>query len=143
MTNRMNIAGAAAFIASAMTISALPAGAQVAHAAEETILTEGEAKLARLLDGRVAGTPQNCIPSNRIRDFESIDRTALVYAIGDTIYVNYTRIPETIDDDDLVLSRQFGTRLCRLDNVTTHNRSNNLYSGNLFLTEFIPYRRAD
>lgn len=143
MTTLTKFAGAAAFSAAAMAVLSLPAGAQVNAAADDILLTGGEVELAKLLEGRTAGTPQNCIPSNRIRELELIDRTALVYEVGDTIYVNYTQVPESIDDNDLVLSRQFGARLCRLDSVTTHSRSNGLYSGNLFLTEFIPYRRAD
>lgn len=142
MTRILKFASAGAF-ATLMAAVALPAYGQVAESAGEAALTEGEVKLARLLEGRVAGEPENCIMSRRIRDFDIIDRTALVYEVGDVLYVNYTQLPEMIDDSDGLRTRQFGTTLCRQSIVTTFSRNNGLYTGNLFLTDFIPYRRVD
>ena len=49
---------------------------------------QGEAKLAKLLDGRVAGAPVHCLSSSQRRDMQVVDKTALVFKYGDTIYVN-------------------------------------------------------
>ena len=104
----------------------------------------GEEKLAELIDGRVAGEPQSCINTFNSRPLTVIDDTAIVYRSGDTVYVNRTRAPETLDDDDILVIRKFGTgsRLCRLDQITTRERTGGFYTGNIFLTDFVPYRRV-
>ena len=33
------------------------------------------------------------------------------------------------------------SQLCRLDQVTTHSRTGNFYTGNIMLQDFVPYRR--
>lgn len=104
----------------------------------------GEEKLAEMIDGRVAGEPQSCINTFNSRPLTVIDDTAIVYRSGDTVYVNRTRAPKTLDDDDVLVIRKFGTgsRLCRLDQITTRDRLSGFYSGNVFLTDFVPYRRV-
>ena len=105
--------------------------------------TSGEAKLAKMLEGRVAGEPQSCIRSFPVRDFTVIDGTALVYESGTTLYVNYTRDPESLDSDDVLVVKQSGPNFCDTDIVTTQDRSGGFYTGNIFLTEFIPYEKVD
>lgn len=104
----------------------------------------GEAELAKLLEGRVAERPVSCIrdyPSGHTR---AIDGTALVFGSGSVIYVNRTRDPASIDEDDALVVRKSGTgaQLCSSDIVTTMNSGSHFYTGNVFLTEFVPYRRA-
>lgn len=108
-------------------------------------MTEGEKKLADLLKGRVAGKPVDCISTmSTVSDMKVIDKTAIVFGRGKTIYVNYTRYPRTIDDSDiLVIKRTEASRLCRLDNVTTMDRSTHMFSGVVFLSDFIPYTREE
>jgi hypothetical protein len=50
-----------------------------------------EAQLAKALDGRVAGEPVNCLSLRSIRSSRIIDRTAIVYQVGNTLYVNRPR----------------------------------------------------
>ncbi len=103
----------------------------------------GEEELAELLEGRVAGEPTRCISDFRgQRGLRVIDGTALVYGRGNTIYVNRTKNPDSIDDDDVLVVRKFGTQLCKLDLVTTVDRLSGFYSGNVFLEEFVPYTRV-
>ena len=102
----------------------------------------GEAELAKLLQGRVAGEPQSCIstfPSTRLR---VIDGTALVYEKGGTMWVNRTRVPADVEEHDALVTRQFGTQLCSTDVVHTVDRTGGFYTGNIFLGEFVPYRKA-
>ncbi len=112
---------------------------------DDRALTEGEAKLAKLLEGRVAGEPENCIRTFPSRSFTIINDTALVYRQGKTLWVNYTRTPDAIDDDDVLVIRKFGsgTRLCRLDQVTTQDRFAGFFTGIIFLDDFVPYRAAE
>lgn len=130
------VAGAAAL---ALT---LPVATSAQEQAEPT---RGQVKLAKLLEGRVAGEPERCIRTFPSRSLQVIDGTAIVSDQGDTVWVNYTQNPEGLDDGDALLIRKFGnaSQLCRLDTVTTFDRFNGFYTGNVFLTEFIPYRKVD
>ena len=112
--------------------------------AQETPVSKGEAKLAKLIEGRIAGEPESCITMIGSRPMTKIDDTALVYRAGNTVWVNRTRTPEAIDDNDYLVIRKFGTsQLCKSDNVTTYDRSGNFFSGVIFLDDFVPYREPD
>ena len=71
------------------------------------------------------------------------DGTALIYRDGKTIWVNRTANPQDLDKWDALLIRQHGAQLCRQDIVTTFDPSSGMYTGNVFLTEFVPYTRVD
>lgn len=104
----------------------------------------GEAELAKLLQGRVAGQPTSCIRTFSNNDMRKIEGTALVFGRGDTIYVNRTTDPASIDEDDALFIRKMGTgsELCRTDIITTFEPTARFYTGNVFLTDFVPYRRV-
>lgn len=102
----------------------------------------GEEKLARMLENRVAGEPESCIRTFPTTHLTVIDGTALVYRRGSTLWVNRTDEPRYLDDNDALLTRQFGSRLCNTDIVTTFDRNGGFYTGNIFLSEFVPYRKA-
>lgn len=127
-------------VAAALTLSLSP----IAHAQDaEPAMTKGEARLAKLLEGRVPGEPRDCINTFGSGNLTQIDKTALVYRSGDTVWVNYTRMPHAIDDDDyLVINKFSASQLCRTDQITTHDRYGNFFSGVIMLDEFIPYRRV-
>ncbi len=130
-----------------LTLIAAAAAACAALSAPSAVAKEkksGEDRLAEMLEGRVAGEPQRCIAdfAGRTR-LQVIDGTALVYGRGNTIYVNRTRHPDRIDDDDVLVTRRFGSQLCRLDLVTTVDRFSGFYSGNVFLTDFVPYTKVE
>lgn len=134
----MNRFSAFAAASAALSLFAAPAIAQ------ETPVepTKGEAKLAKMLEGRVAGEPQQCIRMLRSDDLTTIHGTALVADRGDTIWVNRTAQPQTLDVNDILVIRKFsGSQLCRLDQITTSSRTGNFYTGNIMLEEFVPYRR--
>lgn len=105
---------------------------------------EGEARLAKLLQGRVAGSPVDCIRTFPNNDMTIIDKTAIVFGHGNVIYVNRTQDPDSIDDKDGIFVRKFGdpSRLCTTDVVTSFDTMIRHYTGNVMLTEFIPYRRV-
>lgn len=104
----------------------------------------GEEELAELLEGRVAGEPESCINDfHSGRDLKIIDGTALVYGRGKTIYVNRTKHPDRIDNDDVLVSRRYGSHICKQDIITKVDRFNGFYAGNVFLSDFVPYTRVD
>ncbi|WP_247713340.1 hypothetical protein [Qipengyuania polymorpha] len=114
------------------------------QAEDEVEMTRGEAELQEMLEGRIAGEPERCIRTTRSRSLTKIDDTALVYRSGDTIWVNRTRNPNAIDDNDYLVIRKFsGNSLCRSDQITTYSRAGNFYSGFIVLDDFVPYRMGD
>ena len=113
-------------------------------AAEAKPRLTGEAELARMLEGRVAGQPTDCIRTFLNNDMKKIEGTALVFGHGDVIYVNRTTDPASIDEDDALHIRKMGggSELCRTDIITTFEPAAHFYTGNVFLTDFVPYRRV-
>ena len=102
-----------------------------------------EAKLAKMLDGRVAGEPQDCIFLPSIRGTRVIDKTAIVYDAGRTLWVNRPRSgAETLDDDDVLLTRLHSSSLCSIDIVELRDRYGHFYNGFVGLGEFVPYKRV-
>jgi len=102
-----------------------------------------EAKLEKLLEGRVAGEPQDCLPLTSISSSQVIDKTAIVYRVGSTLWVNRPRGgANSLDDDDILVTKTSGSQLCSIDTVELRDRSSHMYSGFVSLGEFVPYRRA-
>lgn len=125
-----------------------PLAAQDAPAEEVTatvhpVATKGEARLAKLLEGRVAGEPLRCIRAFPSQRLQTIERTAYVYGSGTTIYVQRTRDPDQINDTDALVTNRFnGTQLCRFDVTTTIDRVNGFFTGAVFFEDFVPYTRT-
>lgn len=101
-----------------------------------------EERLARMLEGREAGQPVNCLSHWNTRDMQVIDGTAIVFRAGSTLWVNRPENAEDLDDDDVMVTRTFGSQLCDLDIVRTLDRSGLFPNGFINLGEFVPYRRV-
>ena len=99
-------------------------------------------QLDKMLAGRVAGKPVDCIDTLVNRDSTVIDKTAIVYGSGRTIYVNRPKYPEQLNDDDILVTRLNSTRLCSVDTVSLHDRTGGWYRGFVGLSEFVPYTRV-
>ena len=99
-------------------------------------------ELDKLLDGRVAGAPQHCISNFDTREMRVLDKTAIVYGWGNTIWVNVPRNAHDLDDDNILVTRTSGSQLCNLDIVTTIDRTAGFFNGSISLGEFVPYRRV-
>jgi hypothetical protein len=101
-----------------------------------------DARLEKLLAGRIAGKPTDCIslfgsPSSTI-----IDGRAIVYGTGRTIYLNVPRSgAETLRSDDILVTRTLGSRLCRIDNVRLLDRGSRFPRGFVILGDFVPYTK--
>ncbi|QFT76627.1 hypothetical protein [Erythrobacter sp. THAF29] len=138
---RFAAAGAAAALA---LVASQPAVADEPEAEDAVEMTKGEKKLAKILEGRVAGEPQNCIRTRLNNRLRVIDETAYVYGSGRTIYVQRTKNPEDIDRDDVLIQRRFSaSQLCKLDIVTKAERAGGIFTGVVFFDEFIPYTRVE
>ena len=128
---------------SAVALAALAAMTVAAGPSVARERPTGQEQLAKLLEGRVAGTPTNCINTFVNKDSRVIDRTAVVYGRGKTIWVNVPANADDLDDDDAMVIRMHGSQLCRQDIVTTIDTATRMYTGNVFLGDFVPYTRVD
>ena len=130
-----NLIGTFAIIAAAAGVVAAPLAARSRMSGEE--------RLAKLIEGRVAGKPADCIFTPGNRNLTIIDNTAIVYKAGGKVWVNRTAHPEDIDDNDVLVIKRFdGSRLCRQDQITLADRFTGMFSGVIFLTDFVPYEKA-
>lgn len=100
------------------------------------------AELAKVLEGRVAGPPVTCINLPQAQGHRVIDHTAIVFDFGSTIYVNYPRgSANSLSSDDILLTKTFGTQLCKLDIVRMIDRTGGFPKSFVSLGPFIPYKR--
>lgn len=145
--SRFRLAAAAAPLA-LLGLSLSPLAAQddapdVEAKTEVAPPSKGEKRLAKLLEGRVAGEPLNCIYTQPRQRMQTIDKTAYVYGSGATIYVQRTNAPSSIDDSDaLVINRFNPSQLCRTDIATTIDPVTGIFSGAVFFEDFVPYTRV-
>ena len=131
------------------TLATILAGAALAltgtaAVSAETTAEKGEARLARMLEGRVAGDPVSCITPFRNDSLRIIDHVGIVYDAGKTIWVaRPVNDPSTLDSDDILVIERFGTQICRQDVLKTVDRYVGNLTGLVFLGDFVPYTRAD
>lgn len=102
-----------------------------------------EAQLERALNGRVAGEPVHCIDMHRVQGSTIIPGTAVIYDAGSVLYVNRPRGGvESLDRWDILVTRLYTSQLCNTDTVDLIDQGSHMYSGILFLDDFVPYRRV-
>lgn len=125
-----------------LAIGALAATVPAVASHTDRAAAQGEAKLAHLLEGRVAGKPVQCLDSSQRRDLEVVDRTALVFKDGDTYYVNRPSGAGFLTWTDVPVFKLYSDQLCSKDLVHLHDRSTWMPGATLSLNEFVPYKRA-
>lgn len=101
----------------------------------------GEARLAKLLEGRVAGKPVNCIRLSDVQGSEIIDRTAIVYHMsGARLFVNRPRSgASSLREDDVLVTKTYGNDLCAPDAVNLVDSTSHFPRGFVILGPFVPY----
>ena len=123
-------------IAASVALAAGTAGAAPRLAPEE--------RLARALEGRTAGAPVDCIWLRNVRSSRIIDKTAILYDAGGTIYVNRPRNgAESLDRDDTLVTKLHSSQLCSIDVVNLYDSGSRMQRGVVFLGPFVPYRKAN
>lgn len=125
--------------AASLALLALPGAAL---ATQETN-NRGETKLAKMLDGRVAGEPVKCLNSRLIQGSTIIDETAIVYRVGSKLYVNRPRSGAgSLDRDQVLVTKLHGPSLCNIEKVDLVDRSSRSWDGFVVLGDFVPYERV-
>ena len=101
-----------------------------------------EMRLQKMLAGRVAGKPVNCINLSLANSTTIIDGKAIVYRTGSKLYVNEPRsFPQSLDSDDILVTRTLGSQLCSMDVVHMVDRLGGFPRGPVFLGKFVPYTK--
>jgi hypothetical protein len=128
-----------AFAAAALAALALPGAAM----AEEKSYPKGEAELAKMLEGRVAGEPVRCVPTSSLGQSTVIDKTAIVYRVGSKLYVNRPRGgADQLSDDEILVTKVYGSQLCNIDKIDLVDRTSQMWSGFVVLGDFVPYTKV-
>ncbi|HEY4093400.1 MAG TPA: hypothetical protein VGN46_17955 [Luteibacter sp.] len=98
------------------------------------------AQLAKITEGRIAGNPKQCIDLPQVYNTQIIDKTTIAYRIGSTYYVNQLRSgAESLDSNDVMVTKTFGSQLCALDSVKMVDRYGGGLRGFVVLGPFVPY----
>ncbi|WP_260596600.1 hypothetical protein [Sphingomonas endolithica] len=96
--------------------------------------------MQKVLAGRVAGKPTDCISLSSVNSTQIIDGRAIIYKAGGKVYVNEPRSgAETLRDDDILLTQTFGSQLCSIDSVKLLDRGARFQRGFVTLGKFVPY----
>jgi len=123
----------------ALGLASMPMAAQ----ADQPRSVKQEERLAKMLAGRTAGKPVDCINQQQIRGSTVLDRTAIVYEMNNgTYYVNRPKSGANFLNDNLILvtSTQIN-RLCSVDIVRLVDSGSGMSMGSVGLGPFIPYPR--
>ena len=104
----------------------------------------GEARLAQLLAGKVAGKPVDCLEPYRMNDMEVIDRDTIAYRDGRTVYIQNTDgycYPSGRAGGYTLVTTRVGTnQTCRGDISKVVDSSSGSFAGSCSYNDFIPYR---
>lgn len=102
----------------------------------------GEEQLTKMLEGRVAGAPVDCIAMRNVGGSTVIDKTAIVYGSGRTLYVQRPRIGVTsLDSNDILVTELRTSQLCSIDTVQLRERNGFFWRGFVGLDKFVPYTK--
>lgn len=131
---KFHFALAAALLASA--------GVATAASSQDSRNETGETKLAKALEGRVAGKPVDCITQRNIQSSRIYEGTAIVYEVGSTLYVNRPQSgASSLRSDPILVTDTHSSQLCSIDIVRLVDRSAHFQVGFVGLGKFVPYTK--
>ncbi len=117
-------------------------GLTVPALAADRTNAKSEADLAKRLENRVAGKPVPCLNQRDLGSSEVIPGVAIVYEIGNTLYVNRPSGASSLENDDILITRTTTTQLCRMDSVRLVDRGAGFEHGFVILNDFVPYTKV-
>lgn len=105
----------------------------------------GEKSLAKMLEGRVAGAPVNCLDTRRAFSAEIVDKTAIVYRMPDgALYVNRPQAgAASLDRQSVMQTRSVISQTCKGDRVDLieSGGKGGIARGGVLLGDFTPYAK--
>jgi hypothetical protein len=112
--------------------------------APEPRSAKAQAELSRLLDGRVAGRAQSCLPTYRSQDMVVIDENTLLFRDGSNrVWRSDLRGPcnSLGRPGTALLTKQFGgTGLCSGEIAQVIDTAQGFTLGSCAIGDFVPYR---
>jgi hypothetical protein len=99
---------------------------------------------AKLLAGKLAGKPMNCISDYGSTNMIRISDDIVHYRVsGNLVYENRLRsnCPGLADNDDIIVSEQYGSQKCSGDLLRLVDRTSGIQGPVCILGEFVPYRK--
>jgi hypothetical protein len=112
-------------------------------AAAKSTVEKGEAQLAKMIGGRTAGEPTNCISITTLGNkLKVIDGVGVTYRLGNTIYVSRVDHPENLRwTDRSRFDSNTPGKMCAGDRLWTTDIKTGTPTGSVQLLEFVPYTR--
>ncbi|MEC3950846.1 hypothetical protein [Sphingobium sp. HWE2-09] len=100
------------------------------------------AKLDRALAGKVAGEKTSCINREPQTNLTVISNNVLLYRVSRTLVYKNELIGSCsgLTAGDTLITRSFGSQMCKGDMATTANLQNGITTGACALGDFVPYR---
>lgn len=102
---------------------------------------EAEAKLDKMLEGRVAGPPVTCLPVIHVLHPIAVDDQTLVFRDGPRVWVNNLRGSFQCGQLDKMSDVQFGSMANQVCAGNTIYFTSGMLQGACALGEFTPYRK--
>jgi hypothetical protein len=100
-------------------------------------------QLAKIIGDRVPGKPVDCINLSSITSSQIISGKAIIYVVGNRLYVNEPRSgASSLEVDDILVTRTPGSQLCSIDTVNLVDRGSRFNRGFVSLGQFIPYAKV-
>ena len=133
-----------ALTAGGLLSAAIAVACTTAQAAPDRA-ANSEARMQKLLEGKVAGPAEDCLPTYRTADMVTIDDRTILFRDGSSrVYVNHPR--DTCSGLSTgwytLVTRGFaGARLCRGDIAHVTDIRNGAVVGGCVLGDFVPYTR--
>jgi hypothetical protein len=102
----------------------------------------GETALTRLVAGREAGRPVDCLTLRNVRSSRILDRTAILFESGGTLYLNRPSAgAELLAADKAIVTKSIVGQICSGEAVQLFDAASGVQSGSVFLGKFVPYRK--
>lgn len=123
----------------AFAVAALVSGATAQSSEQHS--PEAQAKLDKMLEGRVAGTPVNCLPVVHVLHPVAIDDQTLVFRDGPRIYLNNLRGSFECGKLDKMSDVAFASNANQVCSGDTLHFTSGMLEGACALGQFTPYRK--
>lgn len=105
---------------------------------------QAEMRLRQLIDGRIAGAPERCLPYYRSGDMVLLDGGTVAFRDGDRVWVSRLRggCTRTVGGNyALVTTSLGGFGLCSGDIAQMVDPSTGVRAGSCIIGDFVPYSR--
>ena len=127
-------------IASMLVMAALMAAPVAAKG--PSMKERGEAELAKDLKGYVPGKQVDCVSLHDITNQTVIDGTAIIFwGLGGKAWVNRPKGAEFLRDDNILITKPFGSQQCRLDIVHQRDRMSHMEGPAIVFDNFTLYTK--